>query len=108
MRSQFMKATRAVIYSIALVILSGAPLWGQASDCPDNAVGGQSGQNYRLVGQSLVTVTSTVQLNTGLPCAIGGSAGGTIQEQYNVGFYQNAAGDIARVDCRTGRILGWE
>jgi hypothetical protein len=103
-----MKVTRAVIYSIALLGLSVGPLWAQASPCPSRAVGGQSGQTYTLRSQSLVTETNSVQLSVGgTACGVGGSAGGQTSEQYNVGYYENEDGDIARVDCRTGQITGW-
>jgi hypothetical protein len=107
MFSRFMKLGRAVWFSIALLILGGAPLWAQASSCPSTAIGGQTGRSYRLVSQSLVTETRTVQLSTGLPCGIGGSATSTTSEQYNVGYYEDADGNTARVDCRNGRITGW-
>ena len=108
MLSRFMKAARAVIYSIALVGFSVGPLWAQASPCPSRATGGQSGQTYVLRSQSLVTVTTSVQLSVGgTACGVGGSTGGQVSEQYNVGYYENEDGDVARVDCRTGQITGW-
>jgi FlaG/FlaF family flagellin (archaellin) len=108
MFSRIMNVTRAVGFSIALLVLSGGvPLWSQASDCPDTAIGGQTGTNYNLVSQSLVTETRTVTVNAGI-CGIGGSATTTTVTQYNVGYYSNSTGDIAIVDCRTGRIIGWE
>jgi hypothetical protein len=108
MLSRFMKTARAVGYSIALVALSGSPVWAQASQCPKNAIGGQTGRSYTLRSQSLVTETRTVQLSLGgAACGVGGSAGGTIAEQYNVGYYEAENGDTARVDCRTGQIIGW-
>jgi hypothetical protein len=108
MLSRFMKTARAVGYSIALLGLSVGPLWAQASQCAQNAVGGQTGDSYTLRSQSLVTETRIVQLSLGgAACGVGGSTGGQVSEQYNVGYYENASGNVARVDCRTGRVLGW-
>jgi hypothetical protein len=102
-----MNLGRAVLYSIALLALSGQPLPAQASDCEESAVGGQSGMTYTLIAQSLVTETRTVQISAGGECLVGAETEVTIEEQYNVGYYENEEGSIARVDCRTGRILGW-
>jgi hypothetical protein len=107
MLSRIVKVGRAVLFAVALLGLSGAPLFGQASDCPESAVGGQSGMSYTLVAQSLVTETRTVQLSVGGECLAGTETSVTIEEQYNVGYYENSDGDIAKVDCRTGKIIGW-
>jgi hypothetical protein len=104
-----MKVTRAVGYAIALLVLSGAPLWADPSDCAEWGQGGQTGQSYHLESQSLATETTSGSLSVGGPaCGVGGSAGGTFAEQYHIGYYRNLSTQaIARVDCRTGRILGW-
>jgi hypothetical protein len=97
---------RGALFAIAVVGLSGAPLLAQASGCPENATGGQTGQPYRLRSQSLVTETRTVQVSTGSPCLVGGSATVETQEQYNVGYYQNLVTDaLVKVDCRTGQVI---
>jgi hypothetical protein len=109
MFSRFMKVSRGVCLAIALVALSGAPLWAQASACAQYAVGGQTGKSYKLKSQSLVTETQTVQLSIGgAACGVGGQTGGQLSEQYNVGYYESEdGGPLAKVDCRTGRVLGW-
>jgi hypothetical protein len=97
---------RVAAFAVAAAGLGGAPLWAQASDCGETAVGGQSGHPYKLKSQSLMTETRTYQVSTGGPCAVGGSATVQYQEQYNVGFYENqVTGDVLKVDCRTGRVI---
>jgi hypothetical protein len=108
MLSRIRNLVRSVLWAVALVGLSGAPaLWAQASDCPESAVGGQTGDPYTLQSQSLVTETTTVQLSTGGgSCLLGGSTTVTTEEQYNVGYYKNTnTGAVVKVDCRTGEVI---
>ncbi|MDH3495842.1 MAG: hypothetical protein OER21_03705 [Gemmatimonadota bacterium] len=97
---------RAGILSVALLGLSGGVLWAEPSDCPQSAVGGQTGDPYELQSQSLVTQTSTITITAGGDCIGSGSTEMTISEQYHVGVYVNQNTDkMVRVDCRTGEVL---
>ena len=107
MFSRFLKAGRAAGYAVALLALSGGWLRAEVTDCPESAIGGQTGQSYSLNYQSLVTQTTTVTLSTGGPCLLGGSATTTTSEQYYVGYYENeSTGDVVKVDCRSGKVIG--
>jgi hypothetical protein len=104
MVSRIMNRLRTLAYAVALLGLSGAPLWAQASQCAEAARGGQTGDSYRLIGQSQVTV----QLDAKLGGTCVGSVGGSVTETYNVGYYQNQETlRVARVNCSTGEVLGW-
>ena len=108
MLSRTFKMARAVGYAAALLVLSGGvPLRADPSDCPENAVGGQTGQSYHLQSQSLVTETTSGSLSIGgSACGVGGSTTGTYSEQYHVGYYLNlSTNQTVAVDCRTGRII---
>jgi hypothetical protein len=95
---------------IALFALSGGPLWAEGpSECPEEAVGGQTGQPYTRVGQSLATETHSGSVG------VSSSNGGCIiqlkddtswSEQFYVGYYENQVTHArVRVDCRTGQIF---
>lgn len=100
---------RACGLVVALYALSGGPLLADGpTDCPESAVGGQTGQDYTLTYQSLVTETHNGTLSVGGgPCVVTLSEGVVESEQYYVGYYQNqVTQEIVRVDCRTGRVTG--
>jgi hypothetical protein len=108
MFSRIMKVTRAMAYAVALLVLSGTQVRADGpSDCPENAIGGQTGQSYHLVSQSLATETTSGSLSVGGPaCGVGGSTSGSFAEQYHIGYYLNeSTNTTVRVDCRTGRII---
>lgn len=97
---------RTGVLSVALLVLSGGIVWAEPSDCPESAIGGQTGDPYDLQGQSLVTETRTVTITAGGECIGSGSTEVTISEQYHVGVYVNQnTGQMVRVDCRTGEVL---
>lgn len=108
MYSRIKHLVRAVLCSIALLGLSGGIAWAGPTECEETATGGQTGQGYTRVSQSLVTETTTVTLSAGGECLLGTSGTTTIEEQYYVGYYRNdVTGDIARVDCRTYKVTAW-
>ncbi len=98
---------RTCTFLIALFALSGGPLLADPSDCPADAVGGQTGQPYQLQSQSLVTETTSGTLGAGGgSCGINASVTGTTSEQFHVGYYQNqVTQEVVKVDCRTGRVI---
>lgn len=108
MSSGIRRWVRAAACAIALLGLSGGIAWAGPTECQETAVGGQTGQSYTRISQSLVTEIQTVELSAGGDCLLGGSSTVTIEEQYYVGYYRNnETGAVARVDCRTYKITSW-
>lgn len=57
---------RTCTFLIALFALGGGPLWADGpTECPEDAVGGQTGQSYTLQSQSLVTETHSGSIGVG-------------------------------------------
>jgi hypothetical protein len=110
MRKTIATVLRACGLVFALYWLSGGPLLADGpTHCAASAVGAQTGQDYTLSYQSLVTETHNGTLSVGGGgCPVQLSEGTTEAEQYYVGYYVNqVTNQVARVDCRTGRVTGW-
>jgi hypothetical protein len=93
---------------VALYALSGGPLLADGpTECPETAVGGQTGQPYTRVGQSLATETHSGSIGVGGGgCVAQLKDDTTWSEQFYVGYYENQVTHRqVRVDCRTGRIF---
>jgi hypothetical protein len=99
---------RACAFVVALYALGGGPLLADGpTECPEDAVGGQTGQSYTLQSQSLVTETHSGSIGVGGgSCVIQLKDEGSWSEQFYVGYYVNQETQrLVRVDCRTGRIF---
>lgn len=95
------------IFAVAMILqMLAAPLWA-STECAEEATGSQSGSSYTLIGQATKEVTMVVELD-GPSCGTNGGTRITVTETYTVGYYANqTTGQIALVNCATGRILGW-
>lgn len=95
----------ACALAVGLNLLAVGGLHADPSDCTEWAVGGQTGDLYRLTGQSEVTETQTLSLEGGT-CGL--SAGGetTYSVTYNVGHYVNQQTQAqVDVNCSTGEVI---
>ena len=73
----------------------------QASQCPSDAWGGQTGDHYTLVGQASVTITGEAAYDAGFV-----SIKGTVSYTYNQGTYTNSdTGQTVQVNCSTGQVI---
>ena len=73
------------------------------SDCPDTAIGGQTGRTYTKIGQSEVTEIKTFKVDGGA-CGLSAGTEVTHSETYNVGTYTDGSNTV-RVNCSTGQVI---
>jgi hypothetical protein len=106
------KITGVVILIAALTTVSAGQLWASPSHCSGSAIGAQTGMDYDLVGEDLVTETTTTTYNTGVSILWGVitlDAGGEVSVettvQYYRGTYEAANGTWVQANCSTGQVV---
>ncbi|HEX9728485.1 MAG TPA: hypothetical protein VGA37_08280 [Gemmatimonadales bacterium] len=102
---------KLVTILVALSAVWAPRLFADPTSCSENAIGGQTGNEYELVGESLVTVTTTTTIRRGISLIWGLITLSGYEEEttttsvtYYEGTYSDGNGNTVTVNCSTGQV----
>jgi len=106
------KGTCAALAVAAVSLGLAGELRAEPTQCAQSGVGGTTGDLYELEGQELVTVTTSITVNTGISILWGVitlSGGSETTTETSVTFYQgtytSSNGSTLVVNCATGSAV---